>query len=461
MDRIRHNEPPWSTVISGNSFSQGSQWNYLGASIAPVIEERSYGPFRGSVNEIIDTARGWGQDNFCAHLREEVHIGSNPNPVTMSRITGTPGMIFTGELNTLGISHYVDLLNVGVGNHDDATELSKWSVPDYSAEAVDAMWPGVEEELSVLNSIYELKDFKSLPRLLDNTSKTLAKFPGASLFMERWLKGRRLRRATPKLTLKEIVAATTGNYLNYMFAVAPLVSDLKAVHKALRNTRKSVEDLLAREGQPQRRHFKKTLQPDTIGVDGVVNEANAPWSGAKWYWYQRTAEFVGPIEYRASMSYTYRVPGLLKEHALLLGYLDAFGINFNPSIIWNAIPYSFVIDWFAKVGKTVNSLRGKLLAPIVDIEAFDHSIKYTTRSALWQESYRDLKTDPNVSVLSGKVLSRWKDRKVYVRRPCIPSFVVPIRKSRMTTTVITLAGALLGSLWSGGHAPNVHTPSGR
>jgi hypothetical protein len=37
--------------------------------------------------------------------------------------------------------------------------------------------------------------------------------------------------------------------------------------------------------------------------------------------------------------------------------LDLLGLNLDPAIIWNAIPYSFVVDWFVNVGDYLHSLR--------------------------------------------------------------------------------------------------------
>jgi hypothetical protein len=35
---------------------------------------------------------------------------------------------------------------------------------------------------------------------------------------------------------------------------------------------------------------------------------------------------------------------------MLRAYLDALGFELNPKIIWDAIPFSFVLDWFFGIG---------------------------------------------------------------------------------------------------------------
>jgi hypothetical protein len=40
--------------------------------------------------------------------------------------------------------------------------------------------------------------------------------------------------------------------------------------------------------------------------------------------------------------------------------LDLFGANLNPAIVWNAIPFSFVVDWFLKVGDYFDKMEVQL-----------------------------------------------------------------------------------------------------
>jgi hypothetical protein len=414
---------------------------------------------------MLDDDNGFGKDNPCVHFRQDVSEKVISNLVSMEKISSPTGNIFTGILDTIGGSHYVDFLMGGIGNHDESTPLSEWSIPDHSAEAVQIMWPEIKSELSILNSLYELKDFKNLPKLWSQTSKALTGLtylgPSARVFRSLRELNRWLRSPSRKgLTLKQLVAATTGQYLNYKFAIAPLVSDVLAIERAIQRTDEAIKRLIEEQDRLHSSHFRKTLKPDDIGAL-MFTEETAPWNGSKWWWYQLTSEFSGPITYTASMRYNYRVPQMLLEHAQTLGRLDAIGIQFNPAIIWNAIPFSFVVDWFLKVGKTLDGMKTANLAPIVNIEGFSHSVKYEMIDGIYQESYRDLKNDPTLQVSSMKILKRTRVRRIYIRKPFIPSFIIPIDKSGFSGQEISLAASLLGSMWAGGVTPNVSSSSGK
>ena len=59
---------------------------------------------------------------------------------------------------------------------------------------------------------------------------------------------------------------------------------------------------------------------------------------------------------------------------VLGGYLDSLGFELNPRIIWDAIPFSFVIDWFFGVGNWLN--RFKIDTVELPIQLVDGFLQY-------------------------------------------------------------------------------------
>jgi hypothetical protein len=60
------------------------------------------------------------------------------------------------------------------------------------------------------------------------------------------------------------------------------------------------------------------------------------------------------------------------------------------SILWEACPYSFVIDWFVNVGDIISEVEDLFLDPLpIVIHDFNHSLKYGYRTRLdWQPGVR-------------------------------------------------------------------------
>jgi hypothetical protein len=54
-------------------------------------------------------------------------------------------------------------------------------------------------------------------------------------------------------------------------------------------------------------------------------------------------------------------------HAGTLALADALGLNWNPAIIWNAIPWSFVVDWVFGVSRWLDQFKVPLLEPVINI----------------------------------------------------------------------------------------------
>jgi hypothetical protein len=58
-----------------------------------------------------------------------------------------------------------------------------------------------------------------------------------------------------------------------------------------------------------------------------------------------------------TLAYQYSVPKLPGVIARISQFLDALGVNLDGSIPWDAIPFSFVLDWFLNVGEWLHANR--------------------------------------------------------------------------------------------------------
>lgn len=453
MYRTRETSSTSESFEVSNSFTEGPQFLNLGASIRPTEDLRTIGPFTRSYSKMYDEGHGFGHYNDCIHYNYSINTEleeSNGVFVSCFRQNAVPEfeLAFQGSFRTLGPHSHLQFPSASLFNHNTlSVEFEDWEVPSsLSGEAVTAMWPQVKAELSVINSLLELKDFKHLPKLVKQTKASLNSFMSQFELLRSLLRQKRYR----NLSLKQLVAVATGQHLNYMFAVRPLVSDLRAVLRAISSADKQIDNLLKRADQIHTSHWKRSL-PDELIV-GLDDLPNGPWSGTQnWYCNKSLTRLVSGVEYTATMRYNYHLPRWVREHAQVLGRLDAFGVNFNPAIIWNAIPFSFVVDWVANVGKTIDSYKGNLLSPIVNIEGFCHSVKYTLRDEIWISPYQAHR-------LAGQATYQWsgtdtlfesRDRDVFVRRNTIPDLFTSVQMTGLSTTEITLAASLLGSLWSG------------
>lgn len=281
----------------------------------------------------------------------------------LSRIQADNYALYGGEFGRAGF------LDSGLPEwYNDENATSFVSPPDDLDELMErslkSLLPLIRSELSILNSVYELKDFKTLPRTIRNieraTRRNLA------------VHGQRFRlafRGTRK-SLRRLLHATADGYLQSQFNLLPLLSDITGIYRALRRTERRLNDFISRSGKPQHRHFRADLvsKSESALDQNSVAPSYAFLSGKPTaaMLYQRFVNTDASV-FHAEIEYNYNYTRYQLEHARVLALLDAVGINFNPVIIWNAIPWSFVVDWVLGVNTWLSQQRIGNMDPKINI----------------------------------------------------------------------------------------------
>lgn len=139
------------------------------------------------------------------------------------------------------------------------------------------------------------------------------------------------------------------SHLNWSLGLAPFLSDVRRLYKALRDVMSRIERFKQLLNKPVVLHYAEASEfglPAHHRVTGgshLYHEVVYEWRTApKWC---ATAKAVA---YCAALDTCY---------ADILAMLDAFGVNLNPRIIWERIPFSFVVDWFFDIGGRLDSYR--------------------------------------------------------------------------------------------------------
>lgn len=215
----------------------------------------------------------------------------------------------------------------------------KWSPPELSleqaaAEAYLTMKPSLNSGFSLSNFILELAELKFLLKIWRDGAGYIAKWKSQSK--------------------KQRVAQ---GYLGWNFGVKLFVQDCITMHEKLTNMEQTLNDYKSRQGRPMTSHWK--YQEPQQSQDAKINTSG-------------TSMAKGSMDrvYHASMRYTYTVPAIDSEYAKLKGILDILGLQVNASVIWEAIPFSFVGDWWLGVGNYLQALRTDYLDSVVHLQDF-------------------------------------------------------------------------------------------
>lgn len=236
------------------------------------------------------------------------------------------------------------------------------------AHGLKAMMPELRSQLSAVNSLIELKDFVSIPQSIREAASLL-----------RTLNGLRKGKLSSlsnlgRLPLREIVRQTAGNFLQWKFNLAPLLSDIAGVYRAVQGSEKRINALISRCNKVQTCHWKATVSADALDQTKVFYSTGACQGSVRnlddtpVYETRPSAHCVTePSTFHMTIEYTFTYTQYQLEHARLLSLLDELGVTLNPQIIWNAIPWSFVVDWLLKVGQYLEQFETKNMEPKINI----------------------------------------------------------------------------------------------
>jgi hypothetical protein len=189
------------------------------------------------------------------------------------------------------------------------------------------MQPRFEGEVSMLNFLFELKDFKDLMKYIVRPKMAYNKIS-------------KLLRSPPKGFDPSKPAA--GAYLSWQLALKPLLSDLTGIHAQLAQLVRTLQqDFKLAGSEEQSSHYSEILDSVSSLTPGTGNYYNFS-TGT----YQQT-KFTATLHY----NYAYKMRGTVDA------ICKYWGLKPNPEVFWNAIPFSFIMDYFIQIGKSLHAMQ--------------------------------------------------------------------------------------------------------
>jgi hypothetical protein len=187
-----------------------------------------------------------------------------------------------------------------------------------------------------------------------------------------WWRGKSIGKTIKSRDLKHTAKQLSGGVLQYSFGVVPNIGDISAIISAVKTLKQRLADFRAMAGKTQ--HRQVVVAKESTSATGTFNYGGDSHSPCMWNASRSqrvTAHFV----------FTPKNMGFLDtSYEFLLGMLDTLGFELNPRIIWEAVPFSFVIDWFFNVSSFLESLK---------VDALEFPVELT-------DSYLQLKEDLSI-----------------------------------------------------------------
>jgi hypothetical protein len=171
-------------------------------------------------------------------------------------------------------------------------------------------------------------------------------------------------------------ALVSDGYLYYSFGIAPLISDMRKMSRAVSHFKEKLQKRVASADHPISVHRSLVGSVDSnlyldLGKPGGYQVT--PGDGGCW-----TAEVSSPIV--PTLVCTVRGTRSVQFHSPVFQQLDnlidRFGSAGPATFAWNKIPYSFVADWFVDISSVLDRIDNSLTGSTKKIQDTCISQKY-------------------------------------------------------------------------------------
>jgi len=366
VSRIRSHGPTTASIKLGSQYV-----NVVGQGWTPVT----------------DAMQPLQQYDYCA---DDVHVPPYRvgGPLTIRKIRDEHSGTFISQAQTVaGFTdrYYTGLVvpNVSFGV---AAVPSDYTGSEYGAEAWNKARPG-KPGVDLAQAIAELKDLPGMVKSLRN------------------MFGRAVN------SFGDGVKRGADGYLTYMFAVAPLISDLKKLHNTYSNQELMLAQIRRDNGKGIRRRLKlcSTSRSTTatygfdVGTNPQLVKVGEP----------RCTEIIeSSKDVWFSGRFRYYIPDIGSVAWRNRALRALYGTNPSIRLIWELTPWSWLVDYFINVGDALGNLQNDLAENLMADYAFLMAHVRTTRTVRWDGRVRMLNGSTQGLMCSRKRVIETKSRSI-------------------------------------------------
>lgn len=270
----------------------------------------------------------------------------------------------------------------------------------FSARAYWNMRPRFAQGVNLLNSIFELKDFRDVRRILPSLWKLVGTPQGR----------RRLSSIAAEAKARDLTGAAANVWLLKTLALDPTIRDIMAIWaQAQQDCFEALQEYMdfGKEGSVS--HFTEWDRTQAISTGTGNNKVvGSGWSVTT----NRTAT--------ARYWYDYDIPSrnrLLREW---------WGLTGTVETLWNMLPFSFVVDYFMTIGKSLAAMERDNHVNLVNMEYCESHTTWSRQGSFIVDQAPVLLAliiDNEPAKITGTGIAHLvtgHEVKRYIRLPCRP-----------------------------------------
>lgn len=218
------------------------------------------------------------------------------------------------------------------------------------------MLPRFEGRISMLNFLFELKDFRDVAKHIFRYSDFIAKF-------RKRYKPRKEDMPLPGYS-GDPTKPVAGSVLATNLMLLPMAKDLANICQQMNIIVSEAQQAFADAGSElQSSHYSEEIERSV-----TVSKVNTSW-------YRTQTSRVG--RYTATLRYTYDYS--MRDN--FLAWMKYWGLCGSFEAFWNGIPFSFVADYFVRIGASIRAMEHDANVDLLQ-HSYCESIKTTHLSGI-------------------------------------------------------------------------------
>lgn len=291
--------------------------------------------------------------NDCTHIK---HMGRFSYPYSYALDGILPPYPLSRRFVNCTVSQWISL-----GHDPNGVPLTVDLDDFFRSRAIATMTPRFESDFQALNFLFELKDFKEVPRNIASFLNPNSKFWTGMYNLQARQIARSKGKFVPKrgqeirneqgISAAEAFAGKASSaaaklWLTYAMAVLPTLKDLTAYAAAAATEYKDALSLFRERGMSlNTRHYSEYL------VDNTTIDNETPYSS---YMVPQTARRVANfVKATASIQYKYKY--ILSDESE--AFARYWGLTGTLEEFWNMLPFSFLVDYVFQVARALRQVQ--------------------------------------------------------------------------------------------------------
>jgi len=282
------------------------------------------------------------------------------NPVIHSTINYTLGTAVITQRKWPGLTETVDseasyIVSNWLRWYNWSVEPSKLLLGDLLAAMGDSYLPNMAPDVNLTNFVRELVDFRSLFKSsLFTAVRASTEAVRVTTKMGRHFFINARKAGFSKADIKSYLKGVASDYLCYSFGWAPMVSDIKTMQKTvtslLQQHKKMSASFTAKDGLP----WLRKSSSKSVVLSSVTTAPHA-YDGFFTNVAMHTYASVNTtLTVRRTVKFRWAVDHYNPTVFFLRSLVSKLGLHCIFGTLFEAIPFSFVVDWFIPVSSYFN-----------------------------------------------------------------------------------------------------------